>query len=385
MNISPASKIARREAAACLAERVGLIAVLSRFGELAGPVGAYLVGGAVRDLLRGETPREYDIVTEADLGPILAALGDEGAVDREIYRRFGTAAVVVDGVRVDLARSRAERYPHPGALPEVSPAPIALDLGRRDFTINAIAWRIGGEAADDALLDRFNGLADLEAATLRILHPGSLIDDPTRALRCARYAARLGFSPDPKTLEALRAADLDSVSADRREADLARIAAEPTGPEALGLLVDWGLLAPWPGGVELLRALGSIASEPGWCDLVDRADALLFAITAEPDDSLIAPPNSPSQGCRRVAGLSAPGLILARARGARWLDEWAEQWRHVRSEIGGRDLLAAGIPAGPRVGVGLAAALAARLDGNAADSAAELAAAVAAARGDGDG
>src|SRR5436305_1066543 len=96
--------------------------------------GVYLVGGAVRDLLRGHLP-DLDFVVDGDLDAVIGAIGGSLVA----YDRFGTATIEIDGRRYDFARARRERYPHPGALPEVEPAGIARDLGRRDFTVNAMA------------------------------------------------------------------------------------------------------------------------------------------------------------------------------------------------------------------------------------------------------
>ncbi|MGA8333808.1 MAG: hypothetical protein WB761_03625, partial [Solirubrobacteraceae bacterium] len=155
---------------------------------------AYLVGGAVRDLLLGGTPFDLDLVVDGDTAPLAAALGGEV---RE-HDRFGTATVVLDGFTYDIARARRETYDHPGALPDVEPAPLAEDLRRRDFTVNAIAIPLAGERAGE-LTAVPGALEDLEARRLRGLHDGSFIDDPTRLFRLVRYASRLGFEIEPHT------------------------------------------------------------------------------------------------------------------------------------------------------------------------------------------
>ena len=169
-----------------------------------------------------------------------------GAEPRE-HERFATAKVEFDGHEVDIASARSESYPQPGALPVVSPAAaIETDLGRRDFSVNAMAIPLTGEPR---LIDPHGGRADLEAGLLRALHPESFADDPTRAIRAARYAARLGLELEPETEVLLRAADLDSVSADRRRAELLRLAGEETAPRGFALLREWGLLErPGRGG-----------------------------------------------------------------------------------------------------------------------------------------
>ena len=102
--------------------------------------GVSLVGGAVRDLLLGGEPRDLDLVVEVELTEVASRLA--GPV--ELHERFGTARVVLDGLRYDIARARGETYAHPGALPAVHPAELEQDLQRRDFTVNAAAIRLGG-------------------------------------------------------------------------------------------------------------------------------------------------------------------------------------------------------------------------------------------------
>src|SRR5690606_28382654 len=142
----------------------------------------------------------------------------------------GTAELIVDGIKVDIATARRETYAHPGALPEIETASIAEDLGRRDFTINAMAVPLDEPAS---LIDPHGGKADLNRGVIRVMHPGSFIDDPTRALRAARYAARFGFDLDPATADLLAAVNLNTVSRERIENEFDLMAADPRGIEAL--------------------------------------------------------------------------------------------------------------------------------------------------------
>src|SRR5204862_5738281 len=129
---------------------------------------------------------------EGELTPLTERLGGE----TRAHERFATASVSVDGLEVDLAATRSETYPRPGALPEVRPASLDEDLARRDFTVNAMAVPLVGEPQ---LIDPHGGLGDLKRGELRVLHAGSFEDDPTRALRAARYAARYEFSLQGET------------------------------------------------------------------------------------------------------------------------------------------------------------------------------------------
>jgi len=358
-------------------------ALRSRYPELdevrvaAGDQPVYVVGGAVRDLLLGRERGELDLVAIGDPGALVAKL-DPTATE---YERFGTAKTRVGGREVDIARARSESYPQPGALPEVEPAgEIESDLRRRDFSVNAMALPLAGESR---LIDPHGGRDDLEAGRLRALHPGSFEDDPTRALRAARYAARLGFELEPGTEALLRRADLGTVSADRRRAELLRLAAEPSAVAGLGLLAEWGLVEPAPDGLALAARADELLAGDPWAESVDRAPAIL-ALALEPagrETALLgAPPASPSAAVELARGYRPPELLSARVRGAEWLDRYLTEWSRVALEIDGADLVAAGVPEGPAVGAGLAAALRRKLDGEIAGREQELQAALTAAR-----
>jgi tRNA nucleotidyltransferase (CCA-adding enzyme) len=337
----------------------------------------YLVGGAVRDLLLGRGRTDIDLVVVGDAATLASRLGAEA----KEHERFATAKVRLDGHEIDVATARAESYPQPGVLPEVEPAAdVETDLARRDFTINAIAIPLRGEPR---LIDPHGGHADLEAGLLRVLHPRSFVDDPTRALRAARYAARFGFELAPETELLLREADLETVSANRKEAELLRLAGERTAPEAYRLLATWGLIELREGGVELAERVGELLELPLWELRAERNRAVHAAATKTPggeEDLAAAKPSRPSEGVALALAYSAVERVLARASGAEWLDEYLEQWSEVGLEIDGDDLIAAGVPQGPAVGRGLAEALRRKLDGEIDGRQAELDAALAAAR-----
>jgi tRNA nucleotidyltransferase (CCA-adding enzyme) len=379
--------------------------------------GVFLVGGAVRDLVRGRAPVDLDLVTDRDLAELVAELGD--GVPARVHDRFGTATLVLDGRRYDLARARRERYPRPGALPEVQPASLAEDLARRDFTVNAIALGLGGTrrgelAAVDGALD------DLESGTLRVLHEASFRDDPTRLLRLARYGARLGYAPDAETealaAEAIAGGALETVSGSRLGAELRLLAVEDDPAPALQALGRHGLgAALLPGFAPPSRealtcglAILGDAGDPGAlvlaaalvgapaAELSARLDALAFpapqrrAILAATGGSRalsarLGAAGRPSEILEAAAGAPPEAVALAAALGSPAAGEAARRWlgelRHAGLEIDGNDLISAGIPVGPLIGEGLRAALAARLDGRAADREAQLTEALRVARG----
>jgi tRNA nucleotidyltransferase (CCA-adding enzyme) len=344
--------------------------------EAAGEEPVYLVGGAVRDLLLGRGRADIDLVIEGDASALAAKLG----ADLVEHQRFATAKVVLDGHEVDIATARAETYSHPGALPEVRPARLEDDLIRRDFTINAMAIPLKGKPE---LIDPRHGYVDLEAGALRVLHEGSFVDDPTRALRAARYAARFGFVPEPRTEELLHEVDLGAVSADRREGELLRIAAEPQAPRAFELLAKWGMVEPREGGVELAARVTELLAAAPWGEVVDRDRAVLAAALGPPGgeaELADATPKRPSDAVELARGHDPVELVLARAMGAEWLDRWLEEWRSIELEIDGEDLIAAGVSPGPALGQGLREALRAKLDGEIAGRKQELVTALEAAR-----
>jgi tRNA nucleotidyltransferase (CCA-adding enzyme) len=347
----------------------------------ASPAPVYLVGGAVRDLLLGRARADVDLVVVGDAAALAAALGAE-VVEHE---RFGTAKARLDEHEIDIATARAETYPHPGALPEVRVAPdVGQDLARRDFTVNAMAVPLHDDRPE--LIDPFGGRADLEKGLLRVLHERSFADDPTRALRAARYAARFGFGLEATTEALLREADLETVSADRRRAELRRLAAEAAAPRGFELLAEWGLVAPAPGRLELAGRVAELLSSPPWRDFAPREEAVLAAALGAPGGERAlaeARPERPSRAVELAASRDPVELVLARGLGAEWLDRYLREWRAVRLEIDGEDLIAAGVRQGPDVGRGLAAALRGKLDGELRGREAELAAALAAARGGG--
>jgi tRNA nucleotidyltransferase (CCA-adding enzyme) len=336
----------------------------------------YLVGGAVRDLLLGRPKADVDLAVEGEVGPLADRLG---AVTAE-HERFGTVKVDIDGHEVDLVGIRTETYPKPGALPVVSRArSIEEDLARRDFTINAMAVPLQGEAH---LIDPHGGKEDLDRGLLRVLHEHSFLDDPTRAIRAARYASRFGFALAPGTEELLRRADLTTVSADRRRAELERLAAEENARAGFELLADWGLIDLRPNGLRLMKAVGELLTTSRWAEEVPREQALVAAALGPPGGeevlaSMWKP--KPGEGVELAERRDPVELILARAMGADWLDSYLTAWRQIELEIDGEDLIAAGIEQGPAIGRGLRAARHKKLEGEIFGREEELAAALAAA------
>ncbi len=163
-----------------------------------------LVGGVVRDLARGEEPREVDLVVEGDAIAFARRLGRLLGTRVRTHPAFGTASLA-SRPPIDVAMARTETYAHPGALPQVRAATIEEDLGRRDLTCNAIAVVVHGPDAGE-VLDPYGGFEDLRGGRLRMLTAIAFEEDATRLIRVARYADRLGLEPDVDLVEAARRA-----------------------------------------------------------------------------------------------------------------------------------------------------------------------------------
>lgn len=181
--------------------------LLKLSGEVAKSLGfsAYLVGGSVRDLLRGESNLDIDIVVEGDGIAFAQALGKKLNVKVKTHRRFGTAVVITDFLKFDVATSRTEYYESPAALPRVAMSSIKKDLYRRDFTINTLAIKLNPDHFGK-LLDFFGGQRDIKDKTIRILHNLSFIEDPTRAFRAIRFSERFGFKISKHTMNLIKTA-----------------------------------------------------------------------------------------------------------------------------------------------------------------------------------
>ncbi len=168
-----------------------------------------LVGGAVRDALLHHDHQDpwlglpdLDLVVEGSAEVFARQLrtlcGETRVPQLQVHAAYGTVDLVLDGVKLDLASARKEHYPAPGFNPVVSSGRLEDDVARRDFTVNAMALELSFEGLDqDYILDRFEGREDLARRQLTFLHDFSVADDPTRVIRAARYAARLGFQLAP--------------------------------------------------------------------------------------------------------------------------------------------------------------------------------------------
>ena len=364
-----------------------------------------LVGGVVRDLLlhrRLGRPwagvPDLDWVVEGEAARLAAVLqsrcGPQRVTAVQEYGAFGTVALQLDGVPLDLATARQERYPAPAQNPVVQAGPLSADLVRRDFTINAMALDLlSGE-----LVDPHGGLRDLEQGRLVFLHDGSVSDDPTRVIRAARYAARLGLQLSPEatrqvmqTLKswpwAWRSGDAPESAppalATRLRMELERLLEREPWREALDLLEGWKALPLLDSalqrdpqrsqrllwgrrlGLPLMPLLLAAAAEPlalarrlqipgqqqQW--LAQMLELRSWLLEGAP--SVDAPPSLWTNSLEQKGwSPQAVGLMVA-LKPMQWrpLLRWWGRWRHVVSPITARELIASGWQPGPGMGAEL--------------------------------
>jgi tRNA nucleotidyltransferase (CCA-adding enzyme) len=383
-----------------LRERVRRLPGMERLlAALEGLPPAYLVGGAVRDLLLGGNPLDIDIAVEGDARSAARALAERLGGQAREYDRFGTADVIVGGQTLHLVSTREEAYEAPGELPVVTLASLSDDLRRRDFTVNAMAIGLTGDDFGH-LYDPHGGVGDIGAGLIRVMHERSFLDDPTRLLRAIRYATRLGFDLDPETerlaREAVAADALSTVSGARIRDELMDLLRETDAPGAIERMRDLEIhsalhpaLDPDPElvasaalgataigadrGISALAAL--VESAPEELDLwladlhlpAEERDAASRAARVGPRIAMTLREreHAPSE-LRELLGrepLEALALALALRAPSEVVLRWVTDLRGVGLEISGADLLAAGVPEGPDIGRALEETLRRKLDG----------------------
>ncbi len=203
-----------------------------------------LVGGSVRDILLRRPDGDLDLTTSAHPDEVLALVAGWADATWDVGIRFGTVGVRRGHRRYEITTYRSESYDPASRKPEVDFGDtLTGDLGRRDFTVNAMALRL----PDFEFVDLHGGVSDLAARVLRTPYEpeASFNDDPLRMLRAARFAAQLGFTVDPGVVAAMTAMAerITIVSAERVRDELSRLLLAAHPREGLTLLVTTGLAA----------------------------------------------------------------------------------------------------------------------------------------------
>jgi tRNA nucleotidyltransferase (CCA-adding enzyme) len=159
----------------------------------------YLTGGAIRDIVTGFAIRDLDFTVQGNALKLQKDLERAGAVvggaDSETRSLLLT---LPGGVRAEVAMARSERYDKPGKPPTLAPATIIEDLRRRDFTVNAMALSLN-EGSRGLLMDPFNGVADIEAKAIRVLHNYAFLEEPSRMIRATRFSTRFHWPLEERT------------------------------------------------------------------------------------------------------------------------------------------------------------------------------------------
>jgi len=214
----------------------------------------YLVGGSVRDMVRGKPFPDWDFATSAHPTETTKVL--RGWADRRylVGVKYGTVGALKDGHRIEITTFRKEVYAEEHRKPAVTFGDdVLVDLSRRDFTINAMALRL----PDGAFLDPYGGMKALVAGALDTpLDPSiSFSDDPLRMVRAARFVSQLGVRPDDRIVEAMRrmANRLEIVSAERMRDELDKLLIGERPAAGLALLVESGLAELFMPEVPALR------------------------------------------------------------------------------------------------------------------------------------
>lgn len=273
------------------------------------PPGTALVGGAVRDGLLGRLERQPDLD--------VVVPGDALALARQLARDHGGTCVVLDAERsiarlvlgdwsLDLARQEG--------------LSLEADLGRRDYTINAIALPLpAAGAAAAALVDPTGGLNHLSSRQLVAVSEANLLADPLRLLRGIRLACCLNFELEPTSRRWIEshASQLALVAGERVLAELEKLASAACGEAGLALALEWGLLRSWgadanPTGATALSALGLNQAQDRGLQEEEISWALPLA---------------------RLSALLTPEA-LAGLRSSRRLQQRCRALRHWRQELG---------------------------------------------------
>ena len=387
--------------------------LLARVGKAGDDIGGSVavVGGAVRDLLLGAREVDLDLAVEGDGLEFARRLGRQLRAGVTVHSAFLTTRLTLPGGRtVDVATARREHYRAPGALPRVRVGTLLDDLRRRDFTINAMALLLNAPRYG-FVEDPLGGVEDLRRRLLRVIHPLSFIEDPTRVFRAARFEVRLGLRLTPGTRHlALRAMALDVYHPQafrRLGAELTLLVGEKDPPAVFRALERLGALRLLTQSVRPRhRLLSSVKATLTWYARRGRivgesalplyllgltqglSDAEVTALVDRLGLGSMKRPMEESRGAAdtilRIASRSTRasqvtlGLrpfsemsllwALARARGrARGnLRRYLQTLRHARPGLTGEDLKRMGIPPGPTYRYLLDSLLAAMVDGRVA-------------------
>ncbi len=363
----------------------------------------YLVGGCIRDYFLNNPANDFDIIVEGDAIKFGEALVQKYGGSLAPHIKFRTAIWHLPETwslkpgTVDLITARSETYDRLGALPSIKPSTIDNDLRRRDFTINAMAIRLDGEHFGE-LLDPLNGQQDLEQKQIRVLHPHSFIDDPTRIFRAIRYEIRYSFNIEPETQNLINPealAVIPKLSGERIRHELDLIFEEDNSHQMILRAGDLNLFKWIHPELPLFNQnYSDLLEMDSSLDIpVDRAAVgYMFWMINLPQDPILSigrrldfstdlthsvwaaaqlkkslpflVDSKPSTWTYAVEKLPLLSIyVVYLVTGERALLDYISLWRHVKPHTTGNDLKALGLPPGPRYTEILDSLRAAWLDG----------------------
>jgi tRNA nucleotidyltransferase (CCA-adding enzyme) len=408
-------------------ERMRILRVCAEVAERRA-IDLYLVGGTVRDIMLAPRSGTSDTGSpDIDMAGPGVDQGFASAVAEALGGRFvassafGTYKLMVPDaakprategdadpvggaeIEIDLVTSRSETYPEPAALPQVSPGSVADDLARRDFSVAAMCIVLAPPKGSDMtwgdLIDPFDGEGDIERKLIRVLHPESFIDDPTRIFRAVRYGTRLGFELEPGTGELLRSAlrYIQRLSGDRVRHELERIFDEAQPGKILAWAQEMGVLKAvfeeMGGDASVLVTAKFPSGEDGrdaWAGLLaypvppQRSQALCKRLNLGSRTGRVvrdvAGIRSGFHGLRSElerrseiysflsnrteAAIRACAVAIEDETLRAALNVYLDELMNVETSLTGHDLQEMGVPQGPVVGQLLRQLLYARLDGD---------------------
>lgn len=360
----------------------------------------YLVGGAARDVLMGNTPVDMDFTVVGEYPNILNLLALNIGGDILSSSQFHTVKIDVEGLVIDVSMARKETYKDPGCLPSISiGVPIEADLLRRDFSINAIALSLNDQTWGK-VIDPSGGTSDISIRKLKILHDASFADDPTRILRAVRYLVRLNctleFGTNILFQKGLKY--LQRVSSDRIRSEFDRILAEMNISQILRESRDNGVLSAVHPALNINEQMYSVLNSPDY--LLEPSNHVLYAaLTFDSTESLrndlgirlnltpklktvlnqvgeikslfqilSDPEIKPVEVWSRLrnfetAAIRGCSLSLSDIAVKKNLDFYLQDLYDIKPLLNGKDLIDMGVIAGPDVGYMLNALIKARLEG----------------------
>lgn len=381
------------------------LTLLSNIADQAASLGmpCYLVGGFVRDLLLRQPVNDFDLVVEGDAIKLGKHLVKTYGGKLTTHFKFHTAVwqlpstFTLQPSTLDLITARKETYANPGALPMVKPSTMDDDLRRRDFTVNAMAVRLDGQGFGE-ILDPLDGGADLERGLIRVLHPRSFIDDPTRIFRAVRYEARYSFAIEPSTLALINPESLlvlSKLSGERLRHEVDLIFNEDRAADMMLRIASLGVLKSiHPFLPEFDQTLAQFLDMDVQLDvpadrvamgymlwLIDLSEEQVFSIANRLDFTneltlsvwaaaqlkrslphlLDSRPSVWTYALEKLPLLSIYAVYLI-SREKSLLD-YISFWRHIKPHTTGDDLKAQGLKPGPRFGNILTQLRSAWLDG----------------------